>query len=270
MGVPVVLHHGIFGFDELRLGPVRVAQFPGVERALREAGHPTACARVHPCASIARRAGQLKQCLLQRLAMLKATERVILVAHSLGGLDARYMVSRLGMAKRVAAVVTISTPHRGASLADFWHLHLGRRLKVYDAVRAAGVDIGAAYDLTRVAMQRFNAEVPDHPDVRYYSVTCSVPWWRVRGKLLLPHRIVGREEGENDGIVSVSSAVWGEHLAHWPVDHIAAVNRPRLVPLPSGRAEVLGRYVEAVGKVAADLSRANPTTPAPTMMTSTE
>lgn len=175
--------------------------------------------------------------------MLRSGRRVVLVAHSLGGLDARYMISRLGMARHIAALVTISTPHRGASLADFWHLHLGQRLKVYDLLSGLGLDIGAAYDLTRVRMAAFNEQVPDDPGVRYCSITCSMPFWKMRGKLMLTHQLVAREEGDNDGVVAVRSATWGEHLAHWEVDHLTAINRPRLVGGVKGMA---GRYVEAV------------------------
>src|SRR5262249_5187529 len=42
-----------------------------------------------------------------------AARAVHVFAHSMGGLDARYMISRLGMAKRVLSLTTIATPHRG-------------------------------------------------------------------------------------------------------------------------------------------------------------
>lgn len=259
--LPVVLHHGIFGYDELRLGPIRIPHFPGVEEALEQAGHVCLRTRVHPIASIARRARELKESILRQLEELGdlAGARLIVVAHSLGGLDARYMISHLGMASRVAALLTITTPHRGAALADFWHLHLGQRLPIYSALQRAGMDIGAALDLQRAEMERFNAATPDHPDVRYYSVTCSVPARGIRPKLLISHRIVEREEGENDGIVSVRSAKWGTHLDHWPVDHITALNRPPLRPpiLSPESAESLdipAKYLGAVSRISAECS----------------
>lgn len=45
-------------------------------------------------------------------------EKVHLIAHSKGGLDARYLVSSLGMAPYVASVTTISAPHHGSRTMD--------------------------------------------------------------------------------------------------------------------------------------------------------
>jgi len=45
-------------------------------------------------------------------------EKIILVGHSMGGLVARVYLHRLGGAARVAAVVTIGTPHHGTVLAQ--------------------------------------------------------------------------------------------------------------------------------------------------------
>ena len=46
-------------------------------------------------------------------------ERVNLLAHSKGGLDARYLISTLGMEAQIASLTTISTPHHGSSVADW-------------------------------------------------------------------------------------------------------------------------------------------------------
>jgi len=37
--------------------------------------------------------------------------KVHLFAHSMGGLDARHMITHLGMANRVRTLTTIGTPH---------------------------------------------------------------------------------------------------------------------------------------------------------------
>lgn len=246
---PVFLHHGIFGFDELRLGPVRIAQFPGIPAALDAAGHPTFLTRVHPTASVASRAAQLKASILRQLP--PDTDRVVLIAHSMGGLDARYMISHLGMHSHVAALLTVTTPHRGASLADFCQKHLNsRHWRLYERLCKLGLDVSAGQDLTRASLARFNEETPDHPDVSYYSITCSVPTTCLIGKYVLSHRLISTEEGPNDGIVSVASATWGTLLDHWEVDHITAVNRPPLAFLRKGRRDIPARYVAAVRRIA--------------------
>lgn len=249
--LPVVLHHGLFGFDRFQVGPFVVEQFPGVARGLELAGYHVLRSRVHPTASIAHRARQLKLCIVREMRRRALRPPVVVLAHSLGGLDARYMVRHLGMAQAVRAVVTLSTPHRGASLAEFWKLHLGERLRVYDLVRTLGIDIGAAYELTRPAMDDFNRDTPDCPEVGYFSVVCSAPWQKVRPRLLLSHRIIERQEGDNDGIVAAQSAAWGEVLEHWEVDHLGALRRDALVRLRHGRRVTPEDYVRLVRRVTA-------------------
>lgn len=40
-------------------------------------------------------------------------DKVNIIAHSKGGLEARYLISSLNMANKVASLTTISTPHHG-------------------------------------------------------------------------------------------------------------------------------------------------------------
>jgi triacylglycerol lipase len=246
---PIILHHGLFGYDSIRLGPLTIPHFPGVEDCLRVSGRTVLCARTHPVASIARRAEELKTFILNHLDQPGVSSPLILVAHSMGGLDARYMITHLGMSQHVAALLTIATPHRGASLADFWHLHLGKRLPVYDFLTRLGLDIGAVYDLTRSAMSRFNEQTPDHPDVRYYSIPCAAPPSVIRPRLIPSHHLIQKEEGSNDGIVSAASAVWGNELPTWPVDHITAINRNSLFTPKKLHTDVAAKYAEAISLV---------------------
>jgi triacylglycerol lipase len=44
--------------------------------------------------------------------------RVHIIAHSMGGLDARYVISAMNRGDAVASLTTISTPHAGSALAD--------------------------------------------------------------------------------------------------------------------------------------------------------
>src|SRR5690606_10499932 len=114
--------HGIFGYDRVQVGPVGWAYFGGgIERAIAARGHPVCAARVSRTGSIITRATELKSSILAHLDRLQRPhdERIVLIAHSMGGLDARYMIRHLDMAHRVAALVTLSTPHRGSSYADW-------------------------------------------------------------------------------------------------------------------------------------------------------
>lgn len=56
---------------------------------------------------------------INELSRLLPNQRVILIGHSLGGLVARIYVQDPKNAKKVAAVVTLGSPHRGTKLAVF-------------------------------------------------------------------------------------------------------------------------------------------------------
>ena len=166
--IPLVLHHGIFNVFNFKLGKFKLCTFSSaVENAIAGRGHRLIVSKVHPTAGIATRAGELKEIILRDLELLgRPNEPVILIAHSMGGLDARYMISCLGMAPRVAALVTISSPHRGNAFADWCQRHLGQRLGGFELARHLGLDVQAVNDLTIASCRRFNEEVPDSPGVR--------------------------------------------------------------------------------------------------------
>src|SRR5436190_277798 len=105
---PIVLSHGLFGFGELSLGRFKVSYFNHID----------------------------------------CDGKVIIIAHSMGGLDARYMISRLGMADRVAALVTLSTPHHGSPYADWCLKNLGMKLGAMKVARLLGLDVQAIADLS--------------------------------------------------------------------------------------------------------------------------
>ena len=112
----------------------------------------------------------------------------------MGGLDARHMITHLGMDDRVAALVTLSTPHRGSPYADWCLRHLNR-FKALQVLNMIGLDTGAAAELTTEACARFNDDTPDAPGVRYFSITAARPLLEVSPLLFQPLRIVARRRG---------------------------------------------------------------------------
>jgi triacylglycerol lipase len=219
---PIVLAHGLCGFDRLFncRRPTGPEYFPGVRRHLEAAGARVLVARVSPTAGIATRAAELRDVIRRAV----GAGPVHVVGHSLGGLDARHMIARLGMAAQVISLTTVGTPHRGSPFADW---ALARFARVFlPLVRRAGLPDAAFHDLTTPACAEFNRATPDAPGVRYFSVAGVVeqPW--LGAEWAVPSRIVGRAEGPNDGVVSVASAGWGEWTAVWPGDHLNLVNWP--------------------------------------------
>jgi triacylglycerol lipase len=218
---PVILVHGLLGFDEIKLcGYTLASYFPGIPELLRRAGNLVHVARVGKTCGVAERAAHLKSFINREV----PNEPVHVMAHSMGGLDARYMVSRLGMADRVLSLTTLGTPHRGTSFAD-WGVRRLNRI-VAPLLDLFSIPCQAFYDLTTRRCQQFNEEVPDAPGVRYFSVAGrhDGAWRSFHWKFL--HTVVRKEEGENDGVVSLDSARYGESCEVWDGDHLSLVNWP--------------------------------------------
>jgi triacylglycerol lipase len=183
---------------------------------------------VNPLGRVHQRGSQLKGQIAQALAngALDPLHKVHIVAHSMGGLDARYCVSPgnpENIAAHVASVTTISTPHRGSPVADFFAGRAGIPASLGERLETI-LDLGGGIlDLTTQGAAQFNERYPDHPDVRYFSYagrgreggTPTSLW------LLPAYYLVSRKAGPaNDGLVSVDSAAWGQTPEDpWPADH---------------------------------------------------
>jgi triacylglycerol lipase len=176
---------------------------------------------------------------------------VNLIAHSMGGLDTRELVSVLGYGDRVASITTISTPHRGARVADVaLGLVSGAR---EDALDAFGklidddpntVDVkGALHDLSEANAAAFAASHPDDERVYYQSwagvsslfaisnpadaIACEGKLLAHAGRadlmspILAPAApiIAHGKADPNDGFVLVSSAKHGNFRGCVPADH---------------------------------------------------
>lgn len=219
LNAPIVLVHGLFGFAQLRLGSwLKLDYFHGIPRALEAAGNRVVAARLSPTGGIACRAGQLKAFLQQHF----PGEPVHILAHSMGGLDARYMISRLDMAGAVLSLTTLGTPHRGSPFADWATKGLVRLLAPFFDMLQLPRD--AFDDLTVARCKRFNEETPDASGVRYFSIAAKYTptWFNPSWTLSAP--IVEKAEGPHDGIVSIASATWGEHCEVWDGDHVSLIN----------------------------------------------
>lgn len=215
---PVVLAHGIMGFDELRLGPAGAAYFRGVRPRLEALGSKVYSVRVPPTASVAQRAEKLAEA----IRALDA-KKVNIVAHSMGGLDARYAISRLGLSSKVASLTTIGTPHRGTPIADIGTNLLGAGPVLLKALRQLGLDVTGLTDLTTLAMSQFNANVPDAKGVCYASLLAQAAGGFSNPLLWPTHRFLLDRAGPNDGLVPLTSQEWGEVIGKVDADHWAQI-----------------------------------------------
>ena len=216
--LPVVLVHGLFGFDRIGVPGARFDYFRGIAKHLESLGCHAHAVRLPASGSVPDRAREL-------VAAIEALphERIDLIAHSLGGLDARYALTHLGLARRVRSLVTVGTPHRGTPLADLalkGPLDWARRI-----VSALGIPIEALEWLSTEALAEFNAKVLDAPGVRYACVVGGMH----RADSVVPlalapaHTYLRRVAGPNDGLVPIASQYWGETLAEIEADHFAQI-----------------------------------------------
>ena len=167
-----------------------------------------------------------------------------LIAHSQGGLDARYLVGTLGYGDRVASIDMIGTPNQGTIIADV----LGGTI-TDGYVDPAIVDAGAAIfasmygmddsgslalaidALTTAQVAALNAESPDDPSV-YYSSWAGFSCLNLDSAcrdahsdetiefLMEPLFLIAYAYGlDNDGMVPVESAPWGEYMGTLDADH---------------------------------------------------
>lgn len=155
--------------------------------------------------------------------------KVNIIAHSKGGLDARYALARCGAADFTASLTTINTPHRGCFFADYLLEKAPEGLRQFLAARYNGTlrrlgdcspdFLSAVEDLTAKACLARNGNLPDCPPVYYQSVATSMK--KAAGgrfPLNMSYHLVKHFDGENDGLVSVESALWGD---------VYAILRPR-------------------------------------------
>src|SRR5947207_12801256 len=140
----VVLHHGLW----VRPGPVSAQYWRGIDQALAAQGYDVLVTEVHRSAGVATRAAQLRQQIVRHLNRFdREHEKVAIIAHGVGGLDARFAVSRLGLGERVSALCTVGTPHRGSAYFDCVMRDLEKSGKL-NAMRRAGLEVGAVSDAT--------------------------------------------------------------------------------------------------------------------------
>lgn len=281
---PIVLAHGMAGWD--KIGPLNY--FFNVANDLRGRGNTVVESRVSPFEPSDVRARQLAAHVDETLRNTGAC-KVVLIGHSQGGLDARYLVSTLGYGDRVAAVVTVSTPHGGTKVADAAAgLVPGFGYDLINALlKAVGVLVGAPGEpnlkaqlvqFTTDNMTRsFNPKNPNDPRVRYYSVAgrsalkraddaCRGGLWPNSSRTDVLDPLMGIPSSifaltspnpldpiPHDGLVSVEAARWGQFLGCVPADHLDEIGQiGHLFADPFSGYEHKGMYRKIVDQLRAD------------------
>lgn len=184
-------------------------------------------------------------------------EKVNIIAHSKGGIEARYLISSLGGAAHTASLTTFASPHRGIKAVD-----IARRLPF--ALSAANPLVNTYFKLlgdkdpqfkktvTEIScenMKHFNIENQNDPNVRYFSYAAKMRSALSDPLFFLTFPIIKYTDGDNDGLIPVESAKWGtfKGLIESPdnrgVSHADTVDIRRV---PIGRLNITDIYIEHV------------------------
>lgn len=233
---PILLVHGA-GFRDLKL-PVYWGRIPS---ALERRGASLFYGQQDCWASTETNAHELVRRIDDILAKTGAG-KVNIIAHSKGGLEARMAASSLGAGAKIASITTIATPHHGSKTIDL----LFRAPKPLLSLSALAVDnwirlvgdrkpdfLEVCKGFTTERMAVFNRENPDCPGVFYQSFACVMGHPFSDINLSTANWIVNRIEGSNDGLVTVSSASWGENVrvlrsnAFRGISHLDAIDLRR-------------------------------------------
>jgi len=224
----IVLAHGVLGFAVL--GPLEY--FNGVARHLERniPGVTVATTHVNPIGSIATRAQELADAIID----FAGNSAVHILAHSMGGLDARHAIAHdlSGVARHVTTLVTIGTPHLGSPVAD------GLARATIGGLSPVEVELQhnqkALHDLTTAAATNFDRNT----DARVRTLCIAGDMTGHGAHASIVFRAIAHKfgvTGPNDGVVTVHSATAGgkfELFDTWPTDHAGEIgwNLDLLVP----------------------------------------
>jgi triacylglycerol lipase len=263
----IILVHGILGFAR-RFG---FDYFRGLPQRFREKGLRVFVPELDPTQGVEFRGTQLRDQIQAAFhaGTLDSGEKTHIIAHSLGGLDSRFILSPGNpnpLQVPVRSLTTIATPHRGTAVADaienpaallpFRHLPFVATVNLLEpALNTLCISLNGLRDLTTRACQAFSQKFPDNPSVSYFSSAGSgrPAFPRTCAAFLLFHQYISAATGqENDGMVPVPSAHWGTFdSSTWPGDHgeLIGYNLDNLLIPPA--FDPVARHDQIVARAAA-------------------
>lgn len=201
-------------------------------------------------------------------------EKVNIIAHSKGGLEARYLITRLGCGDKVASLTTLATPHHGSvtvdrlmGLAPQWLIKAG--CKPIDLwFRLLGdrsPDTYAAVCAFRTAdAERFNEETPDMPEIFYQSYGFVMKSVFSDALMWFSGMVVKHFEGANDGLLAPRSVKWTNYrgtftgIGRRGISHFDETDfrRRRLSDKVRGKPEEIGDIPEFYLEIVKQLKKA--------------
>jgi triacylglycerol lipase len=214
---PIVLSHGMGA--QAKIAYI-IDYWWEIPNRLEDNGADVYITSVNAMDSTANKAAAWKQQVLQILAVT-GKQKINLIGHSHGTIYSRYAISNLGMAGKVASHTSIAGPHRGSVIADMIMGVIPNSMKglvgdVLDFVMTFvmgdknGNSVQNGYDLVRSYMiNTFNPNTPNMSGIYYQSYAYRIKNILGSGLLGITWLAMLPIEGDGDGLVSVTSAKWG-------------------------------------------------------------
>ena len=234
---PIILAHGM----AVREGRIWKA-FGRIGKKLRDAGYVVYTANTDAFGSIENNASQLKT-QIEDILLKEGVEKVNIIAHSKGGLDAKYMIEQLDMANAVASLTTLCTPHKGSRMAT-WIYNKPRWITKFIAFwlnfwyKILGDKHPDALTVCKQLQLSSDDAVLKAPD-GVYCQSYSSKMQRSRDDFLMsvPHYLARHwGETETDGVVTTESSKYAEYrgdcidesLSHTEIIDLSLIKKKRL------------------------------------------
>lgn len=235
---PIVLSHGMGTQAKV----VRLYDYWWrIPQALKDEGAKVYITSVNAMDATTSKGAAWKTQVLRILAVSGAS-KINLIGHSHGTIYTRYAISNLGMASKVASHTSIAGPHRGSIIADMIMGIIPNSMEglvgdVLDLIMSLvmgdvnGNSVQNGYDLIRSNMINvFNPNTPNMSGIYYQSYAYKIKNILGSGMLGITWLAMLPFEGDNDGLVSITSAKWrnfrgvyaGNFLSSG-INHLAAV-----------------------------------------------
>jgi triacylglycerol lipase len=265
----IVLAHGILGFKNIG----HIYYFNGVQQHLEDKYNAKVLiTKVDPTGGNKERGGQLSQQILEALGengVLNPEEETHIIAHSMGGLDSRYILSPKtedNIAEFITSLTTIGTPHRGSPIADWLYPMIGDNTNLpflgtfenpaQKFLETFDISVDGLRDLTTEISKAFDNYYEDSNDISYFwtaGISRSGPGFSTSVALLPTYEYMKQiGHSDNDGAVPLWSASHGEAIGRpWLADHLDEVGHD-LDNLPEGtprRFDYLERYDEIIDRI---------------------
>lgn len=238
---PIVLHHGIIGFWKV----FGKGYFNQIASDLRARGFEVYVTHIRPFGSSAERSEELFE-QVKDVLQLSGKKSVRIVAHSLGGLDARCLAFKYQSSRLVKSVTTVGSPHRGTPLVHIalksvkmlkaFYLPLSILILPTSKYHPSYIDrMIASFDQLRPEnmANNFNQRVLNSQSTEYFSFGGVVRpgsshefGTQVSFIFVAPRTYLYRAGiFKNDGLIGIESTKWGKFIGELDADHLSLVNQ---------------------------------------------